>query len=107
LLLDGAAVTWPLAARAQQRRPARIGYKMGEGRVRLAHSNRQKTGPAGLGLFGRNRMRFHSQFSGNNIAADDHRLEVCGFAVPRLFRNRFLSGVTRTSTISPVTMYVP
>src|SRR5262245_55221488 len=50
---------------------------------------------------------FHSQLSGNNIVADDHRLEVCGFAVPRLFRNRFLSGVTRTSTLSPVTMYVP
>jgi hypothetical protein len=49
----------------------------------------------------------HSQFSGNNIVADDHRLEVCGFAMFRLFRNRFLSGVTRASTISPVTMYVP
>jgi hypothetical protein len=35
--LGGAAAAWPLTARAQQRRPARIGYKMGEGRVRLAH----------------------------------------------------------------------
>jgi hypothetical protein len=46
-------------------------------------------------------------FSGNDIVADDHRLEVCGFAVPRRFRNRFTSGVTRASTISSVTMYVP
>jgi dihydroxyacid dehydratase/phosphogluconate dehydratase len=46
---------------------------------------------------------------GDPVRAGDHRLEVCGFAVLRLFRNRFLSGVTRTSTISPglVTMYVP
>jgi hypothetical protein len=52
---------------------------------------------------------FHSRFSGNNSVAEDHRLELCGFTVLRLFRNRFLSGVTRTSTISPslVTMYVP
>ena len=70
-------------------------------------NNRRKTRSAGLGLFGRNRMRLIHNLSGNNIVADDHRLEVCVFAVPRLFRNLFLSGVTRTSTVSSVTMYVP
>jgi hypothetical protein len=49
----------------------------------------------------------HSQLSGNTIVAADHRLEVCRFAVPRRFRNDFTSGVTRTSTMSPVAMYVP
>jgi hypothetical protein len=41
-----------------------------------------------LDLFGRNRMHFIHNFPATTIVANDHRLEVCGFAVPRPLRRR-------------------
>jgi len=46
-------------------------------------------------LFGRNRMRCIQDFPATLLSR-----MTCGFAVFRLFRNRFLSGVTRASTVS-------